>query len=814
LPTPVRVSTQNQAATVMVTTSMVAPWANVSAALKPAFTMTGDTAVTEVLPVTQQIDSQAVSSVAASFGVGLPTSGTTSSNGQTSNATEGTNTANGKTTSTASTNGTTTSTTTTTTAPGVAPTPPSGTPANGQLPTAPALSGGLSLDPVLTHKAAAYLNQEVQLLNQEIDNAAVRECFVPYVVKLKLAVMNYKPYLAYSVHTRISFAPGTNGEYPPVDAELKKAALTLRAAGLLDVPKAPSVEAGASDKEKQEKEAQYKEALKDAAQKVQLAHTDARCLLLDHTPVVVPFLVADDMEVALKSRATQVAQQIAFALNLMVHGVGANAGLNNLNASLTAVSSQDLSSTLTVSRDNDSTLYVHIAPNNQASGEPTLVGQTYDVAVLLLVPRRYFLWRGTRFDPANISLVSYTQFRDATSGDILPRRPDNDLVTDLNRTLEPFISADDERQSWWKGLKPTDQINNATPLLEAIVAGSSDKFQAHLSGGEKCEGKTDKEVRDSLCFDGALAPSLWVGLSSVLSDNSYKSASFEAPIPPKMTVPSQNLLVSDDKTHPIQVAIGRVGGTSAASFAAHLDVVTQTPPGKSVVSIPATTLVLDPTAHVLTLTFPSLGKSGISLPEPPPVPPPAHPPAPKAGTIVPDDSRNTVLIERVNCDPYKALCPDLEAEDNAVEHPPDGTEVHPEIRLPVQFASMAKGTPNSIAKLAAAGSSIAIDRNASTGALPLLVTLPTPLPAGETFALTVSGAPVVSAVDSSNKALKFDKNGYGLLSTGSYTIQFINLTPGGTVTVSLQAFKDAGKTPDGDPATANFTAIPPTVSRP
>jgi hypothetical protein len=55
LPKPARVKSQQEAATVLVTPSMVAPWSSVMAVLKPSFTMTGDTAVAEVLPVTEQM---------------------------------------------------------------------------------------------------------------------------------------------------------------------------------------------------------------------------------------------------------------------------------------------------------------------------------------------------------------------------------------------------------------------------------------------------------------------------------------------------------------------------------------------------------------------------------------------------------------------------------------------------------------------------------------------------------------------------------------------------------------------------------------
>lgn len=804
LPAPVHVKSQDQAATVLVTASMVAPWATVSAALKPAFTMTGDAAVAEVLPTTEQIQSQVLSAFGASLGVGLPGSSTSSSSGQTSNITQGSNTTGGVTTTTASNNGTATSSTTTTTTPGVAPAPPTSMPAGGQLPTAPALTGGISLDPVLKYKAAAYLNQEVQLLNQEIDNAAVRECFVPYVVKLKLAVMNYRPYLAYSVHTRVSFASGSNGEYPPTNDDLLQAARTLRAAGLFGDIEEPSKGSDAKSSALSFTAEQWTR-IDQATKALQSEHTSATCLTKNHAPIVVPFLVADDMEVALKSRATEAAQQIAFALNFMIHGVGGNAGVNNVNMALTAISSQDLSSALTVARDNDNTLYIHIAPNNQASGDPTLVGQTYDVAVLLLVPRRYFTWRGDQFDPARISLVSYTQFRDATSGEILPIRPAATNAKDLDRVLMPFFAADQERIDWWSKLSDRQKVAEAKPLMGAIVAGNPETFRENLDGGSACPSKPSSY---NLCLPAGLGSSLWAGLSSVLSDNSYKSAMFEAPVPQKVRVPFQTVLVADDKTHPMQVLVGSVDGVSTATLAARLNV--KTTSGGSVVTIPAQSLVLDTTAHVMTLTFPSLGKSGLSMP----TKKSSGQPAPDGPTLLPDDCENALIIERVNCDPLKALCPELQVVEggHAVRR---GTEDHPFVALPVQFAALPKAMPTPIAKLVSEGNAISINRDSSSGVLPVVVSTPASgLPAGDTLALTVTGAPVVAALGSPGTVLSLGKNGYVLPQAGAYTIDLVNLTPGAVVTVSVQAIKADGKTPDGDPATASFTAIPSTVSRP
>jgi hypothetical protein len=452
-------------------------------------------------------------------------------------------------------------------------------------------------------------------------------------------------------------------------------------------------------------------------------------------------------------------------------------------------------------------------PNNQASGDPTLVGQTYDVAVLLLIPRRYFVWRGDHFEPANISLVSYTQFRDATSGDILPSRPTETLAADLDRVVIPFISDDPNRTAWWEGLKPANKAAEAGALMGAIVAGNPETFRANLAGGSQCK---DKNILQSLCIDSGYGPALWAGLSSVLSDNSYKSASFEAPIPGKVTIPTQTLLVADDKTHPIQVLVGGVSGTSPATLAAHLNVMTKTRAGASVVTIPAQSLALDATAHVMTLTFPSLGKSGLSMPPAISPKPPKSPPADNGPTLVLGAPENAVIIERVNCDPMNALCPDLAGALNGHQRPPSGTPEYPFLTLPVQLTSIPKAAPTSIAKLASSGNTIAIDRGSSTGTLPILVSAPAAgLPTGDTLALTVTGAAVTAVMDSTNTQLLLGKNGYALKTIPSaYSIELINLTPGGTITVSVQAIKKDGTTPDGDPATETFTAIPPTVSRP
>jgi hypothetical protein len=104
---------------------------------------------------------------------------------------------------------------------------------------------------------------------------------------------------------------------------------------------------------------------------------------------------------------------------------------------------------------------------------------------------------------------------------------------------------------------------------------------------------------------------------------------------------------------------------------------------------------------------------------------------------------------------------------------------------------------------------IGIERGSSSGMLPIVVSVPdSGLPNGDTLALTVTGAPVVTALSASGSVLTLGKHGYVLPQAGAYSLSFLNLMPGGTVTVSVQAFKSDGKTADGDPATATYTAVP------
>jgi hypothetical protein len=849
----------SQAGTVLVSPTMVAPWDEVSASLKPAFSLTGDQAVSQVLPTTEGISEQVLSAFGASLAAGLPTTSTTAT------TTVG-GTSPGTTSTTQSSPGA---------APAIANTPPSGA----SLPAASGSAATLGLDPVLKYKAANFLLQEVQLLNQEIDNAANRSCYVPYVVKLKLAVMNFRPRLPYSAHVHIGF--------------LYNGALASNSRAMVEVPVPP-------------------------APSPELAR---QCQVSDINPAVIPMLVADDVQTALKSRAAEAASQLAVGLSALVHGAGLAANAGSLQESLTAISNHDLTSTLTVGRESESTLYALITPNNQASNQASLVSETYDVAVLLLIPRFYF---GGVVDPQSptISVTTYSEYRDSNSGAILPDGATDALLQQAQRLIPPHLTQAG-LMKWNDVLKDPDRLREAKRLADAVKKGSSVNFlnvlgcQTDFALSQLCDGFGKSLFQPQFRF------SLWTEMSSLLDYDVDKLALFQAPLPVPIRVGTQQLPLNDDGNNPIQVVIGDVSGRSIAKVGALLkitpfDVKTWT--SQAPLTISAQTLTLDPTTHTLTAVFPSLKKLNVTCLSPVEIPskPKAAPAAPAGAkppksavsqsdaTKAPDcpargadagtaERPNAVELQLIGCDKSSQLCPSLTetslpnalgenwltlkrqsllrmqalmmrdysllprvqqfkqlsdelkpAEDalkklveaqSALAQSPAAQRNYNLDRLKTAsdayeqaweeallsavplnldeylqdhatigvslFSSQTSTNPTKVT-LSNAGQTVPYD---TSGNGPLVVTL-VPSVATDTIGVSVTGASLKSVVDSAGTTMAFNaKHGFVLPQAGVYTFNLTALNSNHVVTLSAQALK--GDSADGQALTQQFQPTPP-----
>lgn len=711
------VSSVDQAAGVLVTPTMVRPWRDVADALAPNFALSGDAAVAKVLPTTERVQDQVLRALGLSLGVGLPGSSTTSTTTITGLAGDKSTTdATGVTTSTSSAENQYNSASTASRTAGVVPAVPTGAPAGATLPPSGAPTGDLGIDPVLQYKAANYLYQSVQLLNREVQAAAQRSCYEPYVVKLKLAVMPYRRNLGYDLHTRIGFFPNTEkNPYGPLSQENAPAFASIRA-------------------------------------------TEA-CKGLGHVPVAVPLLAADDLQMAVRAKAIEEAQQIGLALNAMVSGVGVAAGANRLNQTLRGILNHDLSSSLTVSRETDNTLYVKIAANNAASGEPSLVGQTYDVAVLLLIPRRFF----AEDTATTVAVTTYTEFRNAFDGSVLARRSEQALVARATGLLIPFLQTAAQRDVW-TGVGFDDQLAFIRRVSGPLQRGDYAAFLTAVAGpvghcGAPCAGPAVQRLfEDDQAF--ALGQTLWTALSAVNADSAFKSSVVELPRPAPITTAEQDIFLQDDGKEVATAVVSGLGGYTAGSLKATLRITPLDAAGKaqSLVVVPAQAMAFDPAMQALTLTFPSLAKLGLRKTS---------------------SSGSSLELALAPCDRARRLCPALNGAAGAASYA---------VRVVAASAAAAKSAGFS---LTAATPTIVIQKNSEgLGHAALKITK---LATGRAAVLSTSGAEVLSVVDASGAIVPTTIDGHQVNQNGTYTFAFRGLRDDATVTITGQETSNGAK---------------------
>lgn len=349
-----------------------------------------------------------------------------------------------------------TSTTTETTKPGVAPSAPNGTPAGGEFPSGIAPSSDIGINPLLQYRAAASLYQAVQLMNREVELAVKREGYVPYMVRMQLVNIPYRRRLPYDVYAQASFFPSDNTL--PFSEVNKKTKL----------------------------------------------------------PYVVPLIVTDDLERAIKSSATEVANQISLAVGLMEKGVGGNIGSNLLNRNRNSGLATDFNSLLTVGRMNDNGIYIRLGAATDAAGTNSLVGRTYDITLLVLVPKGYFctekqeekckekkpvdtgatgsgehpipLIEETKpasngmtptatSTPVKLSVIVHTDLRNAESGKLLEERRDVTLADQVSIAFKRILRiGNTEMYRSWVNTPQEKKLEIARKLIGPIQSSDYNAF--------------------------------------------------------------------------------------------------------------------------------------------------------------------------------------------------------------------------------------------------------------------------------------------------------------------------------------------------
>ncbi len=243
------------------------------------------------------------------------------------------------------------------------------------------------MDPMLRFGAATALFQEVQLLNRYVRDAAVREGFTPYVVRLQVSLMpsaRNEPYDAYCTLSFFSKAVGT------VEAEAAAGAPRTPLRGSEDGPGRAASRG---------------------------------------TPHVVPLVVTDNLEATLHSRTEDEIRDMAASFFLAAGQLGAAGTLEQTTRDFQRVFGKDLNSLLTVGRVSDNTIRVRLGAMQQVAGSYAMVPRTHTVTALVMVPPSV---------PRTLDLVARTTMVDAETGEALPDRPIPVVDAEFAAILEKY----------------------------------------------------------------------------------------------------------------------------------------------------------------------------------------------------------------------------------------------------------------------------------------------------------------------------------------------------------------------------------------
>jgi len=200
--------------------------------------------------------------------------------------------------------------------------------------SAPALaaSGASGINSSLTARAMASFVQDVQALNAEVDSAARRTGYEPYLMRVQISVMPRRRHLGYDVYSNLSFF-GYRGAF---DANTGAAGTRTANAGM---------------------------------------------------PFIVPLLSTDSIETAQRSQSIEALRDVGLALDL-VKGFGSvGASVSSQKDRQQALQGLDVNSVLTMGRLSDNTLRVRFGAAYDPGGGFTAHPRTNTISLLVFFPK-------------------------------------------------------------------------------------------------------------------------------------------------------------------------------------------------------------------------------------------------------------------------------------------------------------------------------------------------------------------------------------------------------------------------------------------
>ncbi len=228
-------------------------------------------------------------------------------------------------------------------------------------------------DPMLEYWSATALYQEVQLLNRYVRDAALRDGWDAYVVRLQVSLMPRARHEPYDAYVMLSFFTGHMRGTPATQA------------------RGSSGSSGSS-------------------------------------PQIVPLLVTDNLEMSLRSRMLEDTRRLALSLSGAYTGpegsYTSGVAAKQFHADLRSLYGADLNSVLTVARVSDNTIRVRLGAMQQAGSNYAMIPRNHNISLLMMVPPD---------SGRSMKVIARSTLVDVETGEELPARSSGDISRALAR---------------------------------------------------------------------------------------------------------------------------------------------------------------------------------------------------------------------------------------------------------------------------------------------------------------------------------------------------------------------------------------------
>ena len=522
----------------------------------------------------------------------------------------------------------------------------------------------IALDPHLSYLAATSLYQEVKLLNRYVQDAAIRQGYRAYIVRLQVTKMPRLRNQPYDTYVNIGFfqsdpafprsdeAESVSGvvkllteqnlfdesmeqlgaapdpalrRYAQLADDIVKEYIDLRDARFVRDHKN---EWARSAIERLERDVFDKAAADDTIGDIKNADEYLHSLhvktvgrfktILAHdavpeTPIVIPLLVTDQVEAALASRRADHLQQLALALSAAYAGIGGSVDIESVRSAMRASLGREFNSLFTVGRLSDNSLRVRIGAR-QASGlrgqsaqdgaygdtSFEMLPQTHNVSLLVLVKEEY-----VRDTHADISMLSESEFVHVLTGKrVRPRtKLEHAYKNAGHRTNDAFSKLAEDFIAAISGQDSAQQgisRSDIEKLREFVWQNDREGFFAYL--------------RNSHSLPDNKIDSFWFQLTSQIVGSEFGKATFTAMKYPavKPTVNPQQTPIFYDDGSVTKVTVFEAKGINPDRLTAQWVLCDKSDkPDNPRYEFPMTAK-RRPDSASLELTFPSIKKLGLT----------------------------------------------------------------------------------------------------------------------------------------------------------------------------------------------------------